>query len=30
MKKLVKRLGWPGTFALAVILIFVLVALLAP
>lgn len=30
MKKLVHRLGWPGTIALAIILLFVLVAVFAP
>lgn len=30
MKKLVHRLGWPGTIALAVILLFVVVAIFAP
>ncbi|MCW0000129.1 ABC transporter permease [Pararhizobium sp. YC-54] len=30
MKRLVHRLGWPGTIALAIILLFVLVAILAP
>ncbi len=30
MKKLLQRLGWPGTLALAIVLIFVLVALFAP
>ncbi len=30
MKKLLQRLGWPGTVALAIVLLFVLVALFAP
>ncbi|MGN7736234.1 ABC transporter permease [Ensifer sp. 22564] len=30
MKKLLQRLGWPGTLALAIVLLFVLVALFAP
>lgn len=30
MKKLIQRLGWPGTLALFIVLLFVLVAMLAP
>ena len=30
MKKLVQRLGWPGTIALAVVVLFVAAAILAP
>lgn len=30
MKKLVQRLGWPGTIALAVVVLFFAVAILAP